>query len=143
MKINQYELALERNLKANMRVVGNAEYGLLLYRDKLPKFRNNGKMVFNVIDWERDDQSSALYEKIHPTQKPIATPFHNRYTRIPYHSTNIPHVFHTIPQAFHNHSTCTPHYSTSIPQEFNTIPQAFHTYSTRMPRHSTSIQLLS
>ena len=28
-------------LKANMRVVGNAEYGLLFYRDKLPKFRNN------------------------------------------------------------------------------------------------------
>jgi site-specific DNA-methyltransferase (adenine-specific) len=56
-------------LKANMRVVGNAEYGLLLYRDKLPKFNNNGKMVFNVIDWE--DDKDALYEKIHPTQKPV------------------------------------------------------------------------
>lgn len=54
-------------LKANMRVVGNAEYGLILYRDKLPKFRNKGKMVFNVMDWPRDNDS----EKIHPTQKPV------------------------------------------------------------------------
>jgi len=52
-------------LKANMRVVGNAEYGLLLYRDKLPKFRNNGKMIFNVMDWESDDKKYN-YEKIHP-----------------------------------------------------------------------------
>lgn len=57
-------------LKANMRVVGNAEYGLLLYRDKLPKFRNNGKMIFNVIDWESDEKND-LYRKIHPTQKPV------------------------------------------------------------------------
>lgn len=57
-------------LKANMRVVGNAEYGLLLYRDKLPKFNNNGKMVFNVMDWERDPDNE-LFEKIHPTQKPV------------------------------------------------------------------------
>ena len=54
-------------LKANMRVVGNCEYGLLLYRDKLPKFNNNGKMVFNAMEWERDTKSP----KIHPTQKPI------------------------------------------------------------------------
>lgn len=57
-------------LKANMRVVGNAEYALLLYRDKLPKFNNNGKMIFNVMDWE--DDRDDLFEKIHPTQKPIA-----------------------------------------------------------------------
>lgn len=57
-------------LKANMRVVGNAEYGLLLYREKLPKFRNHGKMVFNVMDWEQDDKTKG-YEKIHPTQKPV------------------------------------------------------------------------
>lgn len=57
-------------LKANMKVVGNAEYAVLLYRDKLPKFRNNGKMVFNVIDWERDTKDE-LYTKIHPTQKPV------------------------------------------------------------------------
>lgn len=54
-------------LKANMKIVGNCEYGLVLYRDRLPKFRNNGKMIFNCIDWPRDNQS----EKIHPTQKPI------------------------------------------------------------------------
>lgn len=54
-------------LKANMKIVGNCEYGLLLYRDKLPKFNNNGKMIFNCIDWERD----ADTEKVHPTQKPV------------------------------------------------------------------------
>jgi site-specific DNA-methyltransferase (adenine-specific) len=54
-------------LKANMRIVGNAEYGLLLYRDKLPKFRNNGKMVYNVLDVERDTDSPS----IHPTQKSV------------------------------------------------------------------------
>jgi site-specific DNA-methyltransferase (adenine-specific) len=54
-------------LKANMRVVGNCEYGLLLYRDKLPKFNNEGKMVFNCIDWEKDGDTP----KIHPTQKPV------------------------------------------------------------------------
>jgi site-specific DNA-methyltransferase (adenine-specific) len=55
-------------LKANMKIVGNCEYGLVLYREKLPKFNNNGKMVFNCMDWPRDTES----EKIHPTQKPIA-----------------------------------------------------------------------
>lgn len=54
-------------LKANMRIVGNSEYGLVFYRDKLPKFNNNGKMVFNVIDWPRDTKN----KKIHPTQKPV------------------------------------------------------------------------
>lgn len=54
-------------LKANMKIVGNCEYGLVLYRDKLPKFRNNGKMIFNCIDWQKDNDS----EKIHPTQKPV------------------------------------------------------------------------
>lgn len=54
-------------LKANMRVVGNCEYGLIFYRDKLPKFNNHGKMVFNCIDWEKDSNSP----KLHPTQKPV------------------------------------------------------------------------
>lgn len=54
-------------LKANMKIVGNCEYGLVLYRDRLPKFRNNGKMIFNCIDWPRDNES----KKIHPTQKPV------------------------------------------------------------------------
>lgn len=54
-------------LKANMRIVGNCEYGLLLYRDKLPKFNNNGKMIFNCFDVERDMETP----KIHPTQKSL------------------------------------------------------------------------
>lgn len=53
-------------LKANMRVVGNCEYAILFYRDKLPKFNNNGKMIFNCMDWKRD----TVTPKIHPTQKP-------------------------------------------------------------------------
>ena len=55
-------------LKANMRVVGNCEYGLILYRDKLPKFNNHGQMIFNCFDWSRD----LGCRKIHPTQKPLA-----------------------------------------------------------------------
>lgn len=54
-------------LKANMRIVGNCEYGLLLYRDKLPKFHNNGKMIFNCMDYQRDTETP----KIHPNQKSI------------------------------------------------------------------------
>lgn len=54
-------------LKANMKVVGNCEYGLILYRDKLPKFNNDGRMVFNCFDWIVDTDSP----KIHPTQKPV------------------------------------------------------------------------
>ena len=71
--INKYiNLVFRKNfsaqvLKANMRIVGNAEYGLVLFRDKLPKFRNNGKMIFNIIEVTRDTKSP----KIHPTQKSI------------------------------------------------------------------------
>ena len=54
-------------LKANMRIVGNCEYGLVLYREKLPKFNNNGKMIFNCIDVERDTKTP----KLHPTQKSV------------------------------------------------------------------------
>ena len=54
-------------LKANMKIVGNCEYGLLLYRDKLPKFNNKGKMIFNCLDWIKDSK----IEKLHPTQKPV------------------------------------------------------------------------
>lgn len=54
-------------LKANMKIVGNCEYALLLYRDKLPKFNNNGKMVFNCMDYQRDNETP----KIHPTQKSV------------------------------------------------------------------------
>lgn len=54
-------------LKANMRIVGNCEYAVVLYRDKLPKFNNDGKMIFNCFDWIRD----TITPKIHPTQKPV------------------------------------------------------------------------
>ena len=68
-------------LKANMRVVGATEYALVLYRDRLPKFRNGaqidengkniagtGKMVFNWFEWKRDGKDIP---KIHPAQKPV------------------------------------------------------------------------
>jgi len=54
-------------LKANMKVVGNCEYAVLFYRDRLPKFNNKGKMIFNCLDWPRDNDN----EKLHPTQKPV------------------------------------------------------------------------
>lgn len=54
-------------LKANMRPVGNAEYGLIFYRDKLPKFNNGGRMVFTCMDWIDDRETP----KVHPTQKPV------------------------------------------------------------------------
>lgn len=56
-------------LKANMRICGATEYALVLYRDKLPKFRNDGHMVFNWFEWKRDNKNQ--YPKIHPTQKPV------------------------------------------------------------------------
>lgn len=55
-------------LKANMKVVGNCEYALVLYRNKLPKFRNNGRMVMNCMEWRRDTTTP----QIHPTQKPLS-----------------------------------------------------------------------
>lgn len=54
-------------LKANMKIVGGCEYGLVLYRDKLPKFNNDGQMIMNWFHWDIDNS----YPKIHPTQKPV------------------------------------------------------------------------
>lgn len=54
-------------LKSNMKIVGNCEYGLLLYREKLPKFNNGGRMVFNCMEYPRDTKTP----KIHPTQKSV------------------------------------------------------------------------
>ena len=69
---NNYPLIFIKNysaqvLKANMKIVGACEYAVVLYRDKLPKFNNNGKMQFNWMTWERDTRSP----KLHPTQKPV------------------------------------------------------------------------
>lgn len=71
---NSYPLFFIKNysaqvLKANMKIVGATEHAVVLYRNKLPKFNNNGKMVFNWIEWKRDKASE--YPKIHPTQKPV------------------------------------------------------------------------
>ena len=55
-------------LKANMKIVGATEYALALYRDKLPKFNNDGQMVKNWFFWERDGKDVP---KLHPTQKPV------------------------------------------------------------------------
>ena len=69
---NSYPLFFIKNyssqvLKANMRIVGATEHAIVLYRDKLPKFNNNGKMIFNWMEWIRDTKTP----KMHPTQKPI------------------------------------------------------------------------
>jgi len=55
-------------LKSNMRIVGNCEYAIVLYRHKLPKFNNHGKMVFNSMPWDKD----TISPKLHPTQKPVS-----------------------------------------------------------------------
>lgn len=52
-----------------MKIVGATEYAVVLYRDKLPKFNNDGHMVFNWFEWRRE---SKTYPKIHPTQKPVS-----------------------------------------------------------------------
>jgi len=57
-------------LKANMKIVGATEHAMVLYRDKLPKFNNGGKMVFDWFTWKRDNSNE--YPKIHPNQKPVA-----------------------------------------------------------------------
>lgn len=77
--LHSYPLIFVKNysaqvLKANMKIVGATEYAVVLYREKLPKFRNideNGKnhMIFNWFEWKRDN--SKQYPKIHPTQKPV------------------------------------------------------------------------
>ena len=69
---NYINLVFKKNyssqvLKANMRIVGNSEYALLFYRDKLPKFNNNGQMQYNCIEYPKAKDIPS----IHPTQKPI------------------------------------------------------------------------
>jgi DNA (cytosine-5-)-methyltransferase len=77
---NSYPLFFVKNyssqvLKANMKIVGATEHAVVLYRDKLPKFRNGktdttkGKMIFNWFEWKRDNKRD--YPKVHPTQKPV------------------------------------------------------------------------
>lgn len=72
---NNYPLIFCKNyspqvLKANMKIVGATEYAIVLYRDKLPKFNNDGKMIFNWFEWKKEMNNE--YPKIHPTQKPVS-----------------------------------------------------------------------
>lgn len=71
--VKSYPLIFIKNyssqvLKANMKIVGATEYAVVLYREKLPKFNNDGHMIFNWFEWKRE---SKIYPKIHPTQKPV------------------------------------------------------------------------
>ena len=70
--LHSYPLVFIKNysaqvLKANMKIVGATEFAIVLYRDKLPKFNNDGRMIFNWFEVKRD----TVTPKIHPTQKPI------------------------------------------------------------------------
>ena len=60
-------------LKANMKVLGACEYGLILYRNKLPKFNNTDetgkhRMIKNWFEFRRDGKDIP---RLHPTQKPV------------------------------------------------------------------------
>ncbi|ARK23597.1 site-specific DNA-methyltransferase [Sporosarcina sp. P37] len=77
---NSYPIFFVKNtssqvLKANMKIVGATEHAVVLYRDKLPKFRNGktetqkGRMIKNWFEWKRD--KAKEYPRIHPTQKPV------------------------------------------------------------------------
>lgn len=78
---NSYPIFFIKNtssqvLKSNMKIVGATEMAMVLYRDKLPKFRNGktetskGRMIKNWFEWKLDNKKE--YPKIHPTQKPVA-----------------------------------------------------------------------
>jgi site-specific DNA-methyltransferase (adenine-specific) len=54
-------------LKANMKIVGATEYAVVFYRDKLPRFNNGGRMIYNWFAVEKDNS----VPRIHPTQKSI------------------------------------------------------------------------
>ena len=60
-------------LKTNMKIVGATEYALVVYRNKLPKFRNtdeNGERhaIKNWFEYRRDGKEIP---RLHPTQKPV------------------------------------------------------------------------
>lgn len=76
--VHSYPLIFIKNtsaqvLKANMKIVGATEYAVVLYRDKLPKFRNTDetgkrRMIKNWFEYRRDGKDIP---RIHPTQKPV------------------------------------------------------------------------
>jgi site-specific DNA-methyltransferase (adenine-specific) len=60
-------------LKVNMRIVGATEYALVLYRNRLPKFRNTDEngvrhAIKNWFEYHRDGKEIP---RLHPTQKSI------------------------------------------------------------------------
>ncbi len=64
----EHAVILSRNeIKDETLIIDGTEHAVILYRDKLPKFRNDGKMIFNWMWWERDN----ITPKIHPNQKPV------------------------------------------------------------------------
>lgn len=70
---NYYPLYFIKNnsaqvLKVNKKIIGGVENGLVFYKEKLPKFNNNGKMILNWFKFVKDSKD---YPKIHPTQKPV------------------------------------------------------------------------
>ena len=72
--MNNYPIFFIKNysaqvLKANMKIVGATEHAVVLYREKLPKFNNNGRMIYNWFEWKKDIKDR--YPNIHPTQKQV------------------------------------------------------------------------
>ena len=55
-------------LKVHMKILGAVETAMVLYRDKLPKFNGNGKMVLNWLDYPFQEKDVP---RIHPTQKSV------------------------------------------------------------------------
>lgn len=52
-------------LKSNMRVLGACEYGIILYKNKLGTFNNEGKQIKNWFNLR------IIQKKQHPNEKPV------------------------------------------------------------------------
>lgn len=64
------EHAIVFHRENNTEIVENTEHAMVLYRDKLPKFNNGGRMIYDWFDWIKDDPKR--YPRLHPNQKPVA-----------------------------------------------------------------------
>ena len=62
-----YKSSSVQCLKTNIKAVSNCEYGLLLYRDKLPKFNSDGKQFMTCRPYIKD----TVTPRVHPTQKSV------------------------------------------------------------------------
>lgn len=64
----EHAVVLQRNeIEDETLIIDGTEHAVVLYRNKLPKFNNNGKMIFNWMEWPTDKDTP----KIHPNQKPV------------------------------------------------------------------------